>query len=70
MPTLPSVSEIPSVSSNPNEGAVIITPATSSTPGGSVAEDEKKKLVKRGLAQMFKGGVIMDVMNPEQVKHY
>ncbi|MBT7428818.1 MAG: pyridoxal 5'-phosphate synthase lyase subunit PdxS, partial [Ilumatobacter sp.] len=25
-------------------------------------------LVKRGLAEMLKGGVIMDVVNPEQAK--
>lgn len=29
---------------------------------------ESSVLVKRGLAQMLKGGVIMDVMNAEQAK--
>eukprot|EP00403_Amphidinium_massartii_P012502 CAMPEP_0178416202 /NCGR_PEP_ID=MMETSP0689_2-20121128/23943_1 /TAXON_ID=160604 /ORGANISM="Amphidinium massartii, Strain CS-259" /LENGTH=67 /DNA_ID=CAMNT_0020037541 /DNA_START=89 /DNA_END=288 /DNA_ORIENTATION=+ len=29
---------------------------------------ESTDRVKKGLAQMLKGGVIMDVMNPEQAK--
>jgi len=33
---------------------------------GSIVEGSDK--VKKGLAQMLKGGVIMDVMNPEQAK--
>jgi pyridoxal 5'-phosphate synthase pdxS subunit len=37
----------------------------SSTPS---AHETGTQLVKRGLAEMFKGGVIMDVVNPEQAK--
>ena len=39
--------------------------STSSTPS---AHETGTQLVKRGLAEMFKGGVIMDVVNPEQAK--
>jgi pyridoxal 5'-phosphate synthase pdxS subunit len=34
----------------------------------SLARDTGTMLVKRGLAEMLKGGVIMDVVNPEQAK--
>ena len=39
---------------------------------GGMASDTGREtgtpLVKRGLAEMLKGGVIMDVVNPEQAK--
>jgi pyridoxal 5'-phosphate synthase pdxS subunit len=35
---------------------------------GSVARDENTFTVKSGLAEMLKGGVIMDVVTPEQAK--
>jgi pyridoxal 5'-phosphate synthase pdxS subunit len=38
---------------------------SSATPNG---HQTGSQLVKRGLAEMFKGGVIMDVVNPEQAK--
>jgi pyridoxal 5'-phosphate synthase pdxS subunit len=34
----------------------------------SSAHETGTQLVKRGLAEMFKGGVIMDVVNPEQAR--
>lgn len=39
-------------------------PATGTTGGNGVTKDFT---VKAGLAQMLKGGVIMDVINAEQV---
>ncbi len=41
------------------------------TPSGTTGDDSHttgSQLVKRGLAEMFKGGVIMDVVNPEQAR--
>ncbi|CAG1006500.1 partial Pyridoxal 5'-phosphate synthase subunit PdxS, partial [Anaerolineae bacterium] len=35
---------------------------------GHVNGNEDKTLLKRGLAQMLKGGVIMDVVTPEQAR--
>jgi pyridoxal 5'-phosphate synthase pdxS subunit len=35
---------------------------------GKVSNDESTVMVNRGLAAMLKGGVIMDVMNPEQAR--
>ena len=35
---------------------------------GKVVNDESTVMVNRGLAAMLKGGVIMDVMNPEQAR--
>jgi pyridoxal 5'-phosphate synthase pdxS subunit len=40
------------------------TPHSNGTNGGS-----NDFTVKAGLAQMLKGGVIMDVVNVEQVRH-
>ena len=42
----------------------------STSPGGSSAEQAQKgtSRVKRGMADMLKGGVIMDVVTPEQAK--
>jgi pyridoxal 5'-phosphate synthase pdxS subunit len=40
--------------------------ATSSSPNS--AAETGTRLVKRGLAEMLKGGVIMDVVDPEQAK--
>src|SRR5690349_20935757 len=44
------------------------TAPTPSDPTGSSAHSTGSQLVKRGLAEMFKGGVIMDVVNPEQAR--
>lgn len=49
------------------------TPSSPSAPSaGSAAapagHDTGSELVKRGLAEMFKGGVIMDVVDPEQAR--
>jgi pyridoxal 5'-phosphate synthase pdxS subunit len=41
------------------------TAATAPAPGGPVTGS---RLVKRGMAEMLKGGVIMDVVTPEQAK--
>lgn len=38
--------------------------------GGSGGGDNNNFAVKTGLAQMLKGGVIMDVVNAEQVGTY
>jgi pyridoxal 5'-phosphate synthase pdxS subunit len=38
------------------------------TNGAGAAREESTWLVKRGLAQMLKGGVIMDVVTPEQAR--
>ncbi len=35
---------------------------------GHIARDESTFTVKAGLAEMLKGGVIMDVVTPEQAK--
>ena len=43
------------------------TPTPSPAPG-SAAHDTGTLRVKRGLAEMLKGGVIMDVVDPEQAK--
>ncbi|MEZ5139067.1 MAG: hypothetical protein R2711_09985 [Acidimicrobiales bacterium] len=40
------------------------TPAPASSPSSTTGT----QLVKRGLAEMLKGGVIMDVVDPEQAK--
>ena len=37
-------------------------------PEGVVSRETGTQLVKRGLAEMLKGGVIMDVVNPEQAR--
>ena len=34
----------------------------------NISRDKNTETVKRGLAQMLKGGVIMDVVNAEQAK--
>jgi pyridoxal 5'-phosphate synthase pdxS subunit len=39
-----------------------------SSPSSSPASETGTQLVKRGLAEMLKGGVIMDVVDPEQAK--
>jgi pyridoxal 5'-phosphate synthase pdxS subunit len=39
-----------------------------SAPGTAPAHDTGTQLVKRGLAEMLKGGVIMDVVDPDQAK--
>ncbi|MGB6057190.1 MAG: pyridoxal 5'-phosphate synthase lyase subunit PdxS [Microthrixaceae bacterium] len=39
-----------------------------STSTESTAPETGSSLVKRGLAEMFRGGVIMDVVNPEQAR--
>ncbi len=39
-----------------------------SSPGSSTVHQTGSQLVKRGLAEMLKGGVIMDVVNAEQAK--
>src|SRR5512144_664157 len=41
---------------------------TASSNSGSPARDTGSILVKRGLAEMRKGGVIMDVVTPEHAK--
>jgi pyridoxal 5'-phosphate synthase pdxS subunit len=38
------------------------------TTNGGAAQDDNKFAVKAGLARMLKGGVIMDVVNAEQVR--
>src|SRR4029453_17774320 len=43
-----------------------MTPASSNS--GSPTRDTGSMLVKRGLAEMLKGGVIMDVVTPEHAK--
>ena len=40
--------------------------ATNGTNGTSAAPSQSSFAVKAGLAQMLKGGVIMDVVNAEQ----
>ena len=42
--------------------------ADTSTPASSPESQTGTQLVKRGLAEMLKGGVIMDVVDPEQAK--
>ncbi len=44
------------------------TASPTSTPEGSVASGTGTSRVKRGMAEMLKGGVIMDVVTPEQAK--
>ncbi|RKU44084.1 Pyridoxal 5'-phosphate synthase subunit snz1 [Coniochaeta pulveracea] len=51
-------------SSNSSTGANLATPATSNGPTNGVPSFA----IKAGLAQMLKGGVIMDVVNPEQAR--
>eukprot|EP00588_Corethron_pennatum_P008762 CAMPEP_0194273430 /NCGR_PEP_ID=MMETSP0169-20130528/6773_1 /TAXON_ID=218684 /ORGANISM="Corethron pennatum, Strain L29A3" /LENGTH=53 /DNA_ID=CAMNT_0039016383 /DNA_START=109 /DNA_END=266 /DNA_ORIENTATION=+ len=41
---------------------------STSTPAAKTAPKTGTSTVKQGLAQMLKGGVIMDVMNVEQAK--
>jgi pyridoxal 5'-phosphate synthase pdxS subunit len=43
-------------------------PAASSVPAQDTAHDTGTVRVKRGLAEMLKGGVIMDVVTPDQAK--
>jgi pyridoxal 5'-phosphate synthase pdxS subunit len=43
------------------------TSSTNGTANGSSNRGEAKFTVKTGLARMLKGGVIMDVVNAEQV---
>jgi pyridoxal 5'-phosphate synthase pdxS subunit len=43
-------------------------PAASSAPAHDAAHDTGTVRVKRGLAEMLKGGVIMDVVTPDQAK--
>jgi pyridoxal 5'-phosphate synthase pdxS subunit len=42
--------------------------ALPTTNGSTAAQDDNKFAVKAGLARMLKGGVIMDVVNAEQVR--
>src|ERR1043165_2810564 len=44
------------------------TPGTSTASDGNGARATGTQLVKRGLAEMLKGGVIMDVVDPAQAK--
>src|SRR5436189_6303483 len=41
---------------------------TASSNSGSPTRDTGSMLVKRGLAEMLKGGVIMDVVTPDHAK--
>ena len=43
-------------------------PRSLSTPAGDLVRETGSVLVKRGLAEMLKGGVIMDVVDPAQAK--
>ncbi len=45
-----------------------ITPAATEGPSTTGGRATGTQLVKRGLAEMLKGGVIMDVVNPDQAK--
>ena len=42
--------------------------ADASPTSSATAPETGTQLVKRGLAEMLKGGVIMDVVDPEQAK--
>jgi pyridoxal 5'-phosphate synthase pdxS subunit len=53
------------VSTVPTPATPEPTAATAPAPGGPVTGS---RLVKRGMAEMLKGGVIMDVVTPEQAK--
>lgn len=46
------------------------TNGTTNGNGSSSNRGEAKFTVKTGLARMLKGGVIMDVVNAEQVRFY
>ena len=57
-------------SSEPTRGDAAVTAATGGQPAAQAAAPAQRgtSLVKRGMADMLKGGVIMDVVTPEQAK--
>lgn len=67
MPSLRSAAEPPPDPASDGAGVAPTLKAMSVTPEPT-RRDTGTMLVKRGLAEMLKGGVIMDVVDPEQAK--